>query len=318
MVSSLWEAIKMNTGIKATLCITLAFAMAAGIVTGCGKARNKETGADEPVKETTASESESSVLVPVNYGGDAYTSVKDSNGGVLPQSGEIEGCKFMIAERSDSSPMGKNRGYYIDMLDQPNSPYYVIINSGERNTGGYDIKVVDIGVQDGEVIIIVEETSPSSNDIVTQVITYPSCAVEFDKLPENFRVINTMGEEFKETSNYNDNTSPDLPFDDPRLFEDDYQIPDGWIASFRNGAGEIMMETFVYADNNGYKCINVQATTVSWGSTQWKNSFKSEMTAGDKDEVMEIAKKFGSDGFVIFPDDLNKACDVGEFLKRDI
>lgn len=189
----------MNKGIKATLCITLVFALAAGIITGCGKGSSRKT--TDPVKETTAtSESETSILVPVNYGSDAYKSVKDSNGGKLPQSGEIEGCKFMILERSDSSPMGKNRGYYIDMLDQPNSPYYIIINSGERNTGGYDIKVVDIGVQDGEVIITVEETSPSSNDIVTQVITYPSCTVEFDKLPENFRVINTMGEEFKETT----------------------------------------------------------------------------------------------------------------------
>ncbi len=309
----------MNTGIKATLCITLTVALAAGIVTGCGKGNNRESGKSDPAKETTAaSETETTILVPINYGSDTYKSVKDSNGGTLPESGEVEGCNFRITERDDTSPMGKNRGYYIDMLDQPNSPYFVIINSGERNTGGYGISVVDIGVQDGEVIITVEETMPSPNDIVTQAFTYPSCAVVFDKLPENFRVISIMGEEFKNTSGDTDSTSPDYPMDDPRLFEDDYKIPDGWIASFRNGAGEIMMETFVYAGTNGYTCINVQSTTVSWGSSQWKNRFKSEMAAADKDEVISITKGFGSDGCVIFPDDLNKACDVGEFLKRDI
>lgn len=318
MVSSSLEAIKMNTGIKATLCITLAFALAAGVVTGCGKGRDKDTRDTDPTNETTASESENSILVPVNYGNDEYKSVKDSNGGKLPKSGEIEGCNFMILECNNTSPLARNRGYYIDMLDQPNSPYFVVINSGERNTGGYGISVVDIGVQDGEVIITVEETFPSSGDIVTEAITYPSCEVKFDKLPETFRVVDTMGEVFKETFNYNDNTSPDTSFNDPRLYEDDYQIPDGWIASFRNGAGEIMIETFVYEDIKGYKCINVQAITVSWGATQWKNRFKSETTAADKDAVMEVAKQFGSDGFVIFPDDLNKACDVGEFLKRDI
>lgn len=318
MVSSSWEAIKMNTGIKATLCITLAFALAAGVVTGCGKGRDKDTRDTDPTNETTASESENSILVPVNYGNDDYKSVKDPKTGKLPVSGEIEGCKFTILERNNTSPLARNRGYYIDMLDQPNSPYFVVINSGERNTGGYGISVVDIGVQDGEVIITVEETFPSSGDIVTEAITYPSCEVKFDKLPETFRVVDTMGEVFKETFNYNDNTSPDTSFNDPRLYEDDYQIPDGWIASFRNGAGEIMIETFVYEDVKGYKCINVQAITVSWGAAQWKNRFKSEMTAADKDAVMEVAKQFGSDGFVIFPDDLNKACDVGEFLKRDI
>ena len=309
----------MNTGIKATLCLTLAFALAAGVVTGCGKSRDKETGETDPVKETTeASESESSILVPVNYEGDDYKSVKDPKSGELPIRGEIEGCNYTIIERGDYSPMGKDRGYYIDMLDQPNSPYFIVINSGEKNTGGYGISVVDIGVQDSEVIITVEETSPSAGDIVTQAFTYPSCAVEFDKLPDTFMVINTMGEVFKETSNYNDNTSPEPINDDPRLFEDDYQIPDGWIASFKNGAGEIMMETYVYADPNGYKCINVQSTTVSWGATKWKNHFKSEMTVDNKDAVITVAKNFGSDGFVLFPDDLNKACDVGEFLKRDI
>ena len=105
---------------------------------------------------------------------------------------------------------------------------------------------------------------------------------------------------------------------DPRTLEKDYKLPDGWIASLRDGAGEIMYETFIYREGTGYKYINVVAMTESWGATKWNNHFKSEGTCQTKEEVIKAAEAFGSAGFMVLPDDLTKAHSVDDFIKMDL
>lgn len=90
------------------------------------------------------------------------------------------------------------RGYYIDTLNQPYAPYLYIICMGEKNTGGYSLKVKEVNINDEKTEIIVEEIVPGEDEIVTMAFTYPTIIVEFPKYQENIIIKNTKNEIFDE------------------------------------------------------------------------------------------------------------------------
>ncbi|WP_316633787.1 protease complex subunit PrcB family protein [uncultured Flavobacterium sp.] len=55
---------------------------------------------------------------------------------------------------------------------------YVILNMGEKNTGGYSIGVEKVEETDKNIIITVKENNPAPDAMVTQVITYPYTVVK--------------------------------------------------------------------------------------------------------------------------------------------
>ena len=89
------------------------------------------------------------------------------------------------------------RGYYIDTLNQPNAPYLYIICMGQKNTGGYSLKIKEVNSIDGKTEIIVEEITPDKGDMVTMAITNPTIIVEFSKYQENIIIKNTEGQIFE-------------------------------------------------------------------------------------------------------------------------
>lgn len=90
----------------------------------------------------------------------------------------------------------KKRGYYIDTLNQPNAPYFYIICMGEKNTGGYDLKIKEVNKLEDKTEIIVEEIEPDAGDIVTMAFTSPTVIVEFPEYQENIVIKNTKGDIF--------------------------------------------------------------------------------------------------------------------------
>jgi len=170
------------TRLISSILITAAFA---GIIAGCSK---KTTG------ETTAATSTTATSAAAASG---YTSVKDPDGN-LPASGKIGDIEYTINDNGYSGQQ-KKRGYYIDTLDEPNAPYFIIICSGEKSTGGYDINITDIGTDpSGKWIITVEETSPEPTSVVTEAFTYPATVLQVNKLPAEteIEVVNTKGVPF--------------------------------------------------------------------------------------------------------------------------
>ncbi len=88
------------------------------------------------------------------------------------------------------------RGYYIDSFKQLDSPYFYIICMGEKNTGGYSLKVKEVSKVGNQTEIIVEEIVPDKGAIVTMAFTYPTIVVEFPKNQENIVIKNTEGKVF--------------------------------------------------------------------------------------------------------------------------
>jgi len=61
---------------------------------------------------------------------------------------------------------------------------FVVLNMGEKETGGYKIGVESVVETDKNIIITVKETIPETNAMVTQVMTYPYCIVKINSKKE--------------------------------------------------------------------------------------------------------------------------------------
>lgn len=99
---------------------------------------------------------------------------------------------------SDSYKMFSERGVFVDRFKMPDSPWIYAIAMGEQNSGGYSITIEEVNIDvNNNVEVIVKEKKPTSDDIVTQAITYPVCSLQINKEPNSVTVKNTDGEKFK-------------------------------------------------------------------------------------------------------------------------
>lgn len=120
-----------------------------------------------------------------------------------PATGEVAGISYEIHGNYDYHYKSAEKGYLKDSFNKAGSGIYYIISSGKRPSGGYKIIVTDIkAVNDTTVEITVAETAPGANDIVTMAVTYPMCAVSFDREPENVIIKDNLGNNY----DYIDNT----------------------------------------------------------------------------------------------------------------
>ena len=71
----------------------------------------------------------------------------------------------------------------MKQTDSSNSNY-IILNMGEKNTGGYSIGVDKVEETDKNIIITVKENSPAKDAMVMQVITYPYTVVKIHSKKE--------------------------------------------------------------------------------------------------------------------------------------
>lgn len=92
---------------------------------------------------------------------------------------------------------------------------------------------------------------------------------------------------------------------------DSNKIPDGYIAIFHGGSGEIIFETYIYKKDNGqanseFDYINVTKTTVSWGSSKWNTKITKRGSVQWTDDVFEVAKENHAYSYVTLPNSNNK------------
>lgn len=68
--------------------------------------------------------------------------------------------------------------------DDINNSNYVILNMGEKNTGGYSIGVEKVEETDKNIIITVKENTPAKDAMVMQVVSYPYTVVKIHSKKE--------------------------------------------------------------------------------------------------------------------------------------
>ena len=92
----------------------------------------------------------------------------------------------------------KTPGYYLDSLDEPNAPFFFFITSGKQKTGGYDVIVTGLEVDENDhMTITVAFVSPAPDDVVTQEITYPMTQVTVDHYPAELTIKTIDGTELE-------------------------------------------------------------------------------------------------------------------------
>ena len=108
---------------------------------------------------------------------------------------------YEISSGDSYNSQYKKRGYCIDVVD---NKYQYIICSGERSTGGYEIKITGLDVLNNETVIVtVEETTPAPDLVVTEAFTYPNCSISFShELTEGIIIKSSSGEIFEFLGNY--------------------------------------------------------------------------------------------------------------------
>lgn len=100
-------------------------------------------------------------------------------------------------EMDDHNSKYSERGVYYTTFDRIDAPHYYTIAMGEKNHGGYSIKIEKVNIDDDKnVEVIVKEDEPTSL-YATMAITYPTCMITLDRYPNTFVVKNAEGEIFK-------------------------------------------------------------------------------------------------------------------------
>lgn len=61
---------------------------------------------------------------------------------------------------------------------------FIVLNMGEKTTGGYNIGIENIIETDKNIIITVKETNPEPGSMVTQAFTTPYCVVKINSKKE--------------------------------------------------------------------------------------------------------------------------------------
>ena len=65
-----------------------------------------------------------------------------------------------------------------------NNSNYVILNMGQKNTGGYSIDVEKVEETDSNIIVTVKENNPAPDAMLMQVITYPYTVIKVNSKKE--------------------------------------------------------------------------------------------------------------------------------------
>lgn len=101
--------------------------------------------------------------------------------------------------------------------------------------------------------------------------------------------------------------------------KDDDKVPDGYIAVFHGGSGEITYETYIYKINNqhansGFNYVNVTKTTTHWGSSEWNTRITKSGSVQWTDNVFEVARENNAYSCVTLPNS-NKIYTIEEYMQ---
>ena len=94
------------------------------------------------------------------------------------------------------SVLTQQRGWF--QLDS----HTIGVSLGERPTDGYELKVLHVKLKEDLVEVVVEETVPGDDELVTQALTYPFVLIRFAQSLDDLtlRVWEYMGDDFADIS----------------------------------------------------------------------------------------------------------------------
>jgi hypothetical protein len=100
------------------------------------------------------------------------------------------------------------------------------------------------------------------------------------------------------------------------------EIPEGYLFVLHGGSGEVTKSTYIYKIDNGhanmgFKYINTENHTESWGSSEWITKIVDEGEFDFTDGAFVVAKKHGAYSYVVEPGN-DKTYTIEEYQNRFI
>ena len=115
----------------------------------------------------------------------------------------IEGVGELPRDIQSVIPLLKEqRGYYVFSSPEYDTDenIYIVVFAGEKPTGGYDLKIESLQMENDTLQVVVEETEPESSDHVIQVLTYPMSIAVVSQEFDRYQVVNTANDSIKPIS----------------------------------------------------------------------------------------------------------------------
>lgn len=192
------------------------------------------------------------------------------------------------------------RGYYVYKMKNRDYPFMIDIFMGQQDADGYAIEIIDVTYDGSEMIITVRETAPDDDAEAGEEPGCPGCTIELSRYPDSLKIVNEDGDEF------------------PLRFSNVVKAVGDWDCYFTQADENARYSTYVTRTEDGrYKYINVCETTDFNGLTVQNVFGKFETGIVDtKEEIVEIAKEYGSCGTVVFRDGLIEAA-PDDFLTNE-
>ena len=192
------------------------------------------------------------------------------------------------------------RGYYVYKMKNRDYPFMIDIFMGQQDADGYAIEIIDVTYDGSEMIITVRETAPDDDAEAGEEPGCPGCKIELSRYPDSLKIVNEDGDEF------------------PLRFSNVVKAVGDWDCYFTQADENARYSTYVTRTEDGrYKYINVCETTDFNGLTVQNVFGKFETGIVDtKEEIVEIAKEYGSCGTVVFRDGLIEAA-PDDFLTNE-
>ena len=108
-----------------------------------------------------------------------------------------------------------------------------------------------------------------------------------------------------------------IPFINEHKY-DNVKVEDNYYAVLNGGVGEIVNSTYLYMIDGEYKYIQVQSHTKYWGSSEWVEKVTKVGKMNWPQQVIDVAKQNGSDGWVIINVDIPETKYQKGYSKGDI
>ena len=121
---------------------------------------------------------------------DTAADSKEEPSAPLSNAGTAGGYTYDITEEDSYDARFKTQGYTVIETDENGIRCHIF--SGEKSSGGCGIEVLSVKEEDGILTVIVRETAPGPEDVVTTALTCPHITVSLTPAPKEIRV---MGED---------------------------------------------------------------------------------------------------------------------------
>ena len=160
----------MNKLVRKFACVIIAFTLFAGIFAGCSNSDTEWFLDNE------------------------YSLLKQY--GSLPPTGTVGDIEYRVLDKGDYTCYETKAGYYTDMLEQLDSPYFIVVTPGSTTAENCTIDIVDLGMDGSTLWILVKEKDGTSGPVTSP--HSPCCVLEVDHLPDEIKVVGKNGRMFSE------------------------------------------------------------------------------------------------------------------------